>query len=1443
MHTLIAFATKWGSKLGGINSFNSDLLTAFGFAYHLNAQIICVVASDTPEEKEAARDDAGKAHVQLLSFPYAPLSKTFDSSHGQTAVELLKQFNICFDPDKTVWLGHDRITGGAAIAAAMIAGGRSAVIHHMSYDDYETYAEDSQSAHKKKEEQVSLLKNAGIVLAVGPLLRDAAQDRVGGSKPVHMLIPGLAEIDPQEGPHTFMAFLGGRLSVDAAPIKQGNLGIAAFAKAYREAREDGMPDALLRQPKLLLRGVDFENQLNDPSSLDRQDPERQLKEFAFQYADAVINLHTLPFTHDRNQLYSELGGASVALMPSWHEGFGLVGWEAIAAGVPLILTKNSGVYRLLEEQYFGAGTGAVYPLDVRGAVSAPYIHEEDLNDTVAALQAVANNPRKARQQASILRNMVGGYTWAACAEKAVEAFEWDLEKGSIPAITSESLTTTNRAVAPAPQPIEDEVGPLRIPSAQWRAGIGMADSQLLRAEEALLEFDAARQPDVDKLNEWLDDLTWPLSLRLITGAGGAGKTRLALELCQTRKGIGWNAGFLDSNLEAPGMMAAWRIIHERRQPTFVVVDYAETRQTVLLAFLRAALQTPTDQPMRILLLARDGGEWWDNLPSKDSQCEALLSGYATTGPFRLSPLYAAEKDRRHAYLKALTAFAESLGVTAPIVDPDLGGDHFERPLYVQMAALLSLYGERPTTAQGLTRALLNHERRYWLGLLAHFNWPEPERQAEQLLALSTLSGGFATPRAAQPYWEHAKASVISTGEFNSLFREVATLYPGAQGLQALRPDLLGEALVAQALLRPLGDTLLDAVLDSSAGQLVRLNALTVVARISTQRADLDETLVAALARQYGNCGVDVVAVSTETASRLPKLAEAAFERLSSGMKSQVAVPLSKLLKEESVQLDGLGCLVFGYLARKARDQFEKKPGNLKRAVEYAKALDAFGLHLRFSGDYKQACDVGASALQIFRRLIASDRQLGETRYAAAMGNYASSLREAGETEKARDHIWQVVQIYKRLAQTKPDWFEEAYAHSLRDYASVLRDLSQSEDAIEPALEGVEIYRRLVGKDPDQFEARYASSLIVYSNSLREIGQIGEAFEHTREALELFQRLSQKRPDRFEPSYATSLSNYAASLRDVGQDEESLQASLESLEIGRRLAQKNPERFESAYATYLNNHSVQLSDWGETAEALDLAREALAILKRLAQKNPDRFEAYYATSLRKYGDRLGDAGQSETAVEHAREALEISSRLAQERPDRFEPEYAASLSSYASHLSDLGRNEEALQHARAALEIRKLRGQKNPKGFASELFSNLCFVRVLAWLALRNAIIEQEFLQQILSIVPVHRKNLMLVFSAFTEACSAIDHDARKDAFRVVLAKWIGLSQSDKYSARPYWLCAATWCAKFDCDSEGTDAKTQWRKFVNQRNGHVPEWMLEVERRLEFKWPDNTEEEE
>ncbi len=477
------------------------------------------------------------------------------------------------------------------------------------------------------------------------------------------------------------------------------------------------------------------------------------------------------------------------------------------------------------------------------------------------------------------------------------------------------------------------------------------------------------------------------------------------------------------------MATNWQILRNFNLPLLIIIDYAETRQTTLLALIRAILQTPVDQTVRILLLARDGGEWWDNLPSKDHQCEPLLSGYATSGPFRLSGLHATAPDRNQAYRQALHAYAQAFGVTAPDMVPELAGEHFERPLYVQMLALLTLHGERPTTAEGLTKALLNHERRYWRRLLSHFGWAEPEHLALQLLALATLAGGFATPRAAEPYWAKANSN-LSSADFKALFQALVPLYPGKQGLQAVRPDLLGEALVAQALLRPEGTDLLDAVLSNSAGASVRRYALTVLARLSGQRLDLHETLVDALVRQFAHCYKEMIAVAIETPGRLSTLTEAAFSRLQPASKSQVAGWLERFFHEESVHLADLSCLVMEFLVAKMHQKLTKRPSQTDCIVDYAKTLDNYSLSLGRAGRHEQALACAQEALKFFERLNPKDQQFYAFDYAGSLSNYAIHLDSAGQNEEALKHARQAIDINHRLAQKNPDRYEPQYATSL-----------------------------------------------------------------------------------------------------------------------------------------------------------------------------------------------------------------------------------------------------------------------------------------------------------------------------------------------------------------------------------------------------------------------------
>jgi hypothetical protein len=92
------------------------------------------------------------------------------------------------------------------LAASELCGGRSALIHHMSYDSYESFAKYSQTARRKAGEQTKLFNKADILMVVGPLLRDALIDRTDEEN-VSMLVPGLAEISVKKCPREIFQYL------------------------------------------------------------------------------------------------------------------------------------------------------------------------------------------------------------------------------------------------------------------------------------------------------------------------------------------------------------------------------------------------------------------------------------------------------------------------------------------------------------------------------------------------------------------------------------------------------------------------------------------------------------------------------------------------------------------------------------------------------------------------------------------------------------------------------------------------------------------------------------------------------------------------------------------------------------------------------------------------------------------------------------------------------------------------------------------------------------------------------------------------------------------------------------------------------------------------------------------------------------------------------------
>ncbi|HSH86563.1 MAG TPA: tetratricopeptide repeat protein [Methylophilus sp.] len=1156
---LIAIATRWGSLFGGINSFNTDFLKALAISYNGKIDVVCLV----DEIHSGQLEEAENVNVKLLRFPSFLTPPLSEQINFELTTWSAKE-SIDFNNRPVVWLGHDRITGQKALNGALLTKSKSALIHHMSYVDYEPFAESFASANHKASEQRNLFIQADYLFAIGPLLRDALDHILSDeNRKCQMLIPGLADIQPlDDPPKKFIAFLSGRLNLEASKIKQGYLGVAGFASAQRDAMLVSYPKTLCKEPRLILRGVDFElDALNSDS--EPFQVEQELKRFAQKYADRVVNIEALPFTHNRQEIYRQLKSASVALMPSWHEGFGLVGWEAISCGVPLILTKKSGLFQWLDEEHVGLA-GLVCSIDIRGQVDAPFFHEEDLKSVTQLISEIADSPDKYKKQAAKLRAELNSYTWTNCAQKFINAInlqttlnvlEDSIENRSFELVSINKYQNNFS---------KDQF--LTIPEKQWKKNFH-TDSQLLKAEEAIVPFDEGRLLELISLKNWMDEDSNSLTVRILTGAGGSGKTRLALELCYSYQELGWVTGFLNSNVGINHVPSIIQSIQSSATPILIIIDYAETRQPLFTSILKSILKANKliqTFPIRILLLAREAGEWWDRLLSADAICEAFLNSKATTGPQSLGNIHLEHLERERAYLNAQLAFANKLGLQPPKTIPPLNGDHLGRPLYLHMAALMALYGERPENASTLTDSLLNHESRYWQALLKQNAYLRILQSyvPERLVALTTLTGGFQNEKEAFTYWKKVSvtdANSIEPITFSVLYNCLNSLHLGQSGMQPLRPDLLGEAQVVRYLLKADVKTFLNALLDSSAPKKYQRHCLTVFARLSHHRSAIHDALVLAIACNFKHIIYDVLEVAIETQGYLGELLVEAFKRIEEPLKGQIAGILDSLLQNQSLQLAKLDYVVCKYLVEKKLIKF-------------------------------RASKMG----------ISDKENLGDLYV-----NLSLAENLIGLSESALESSSESVKIFTELSNSHPNRFEASYARSFHNHANRLSSFGLIKDTIEFSKIALNVYKRLSIRDKKQYELKYVNCLVNHSNWVALVGSPQEAHTYCQQALKIYKNLAESN-ERYLENYANGLVNMASRLENLGKYSEALEYCRQAVDIRKKLAEINQDRFEPFYATTLVNYSFFVGLSGDYKDALIPITEALNLFKKFASKLPEKY---------------------------------------------------------------------------------------------------------------------------------------------------------------------------------------------------------------------------------------------
>ena len=570
-------------------------------------------------------------------------------------------------------------------------------------------------------------------------------------------------------------------------------------------------------------------------------------------------------------------------------------------------------------------------------------------------------------------------------------------------------------------------------------------TKLLRAQSRVVPL-YGRDDELTQLDAWLNDGA-PFGIRLFTGPGGSGKTRLLIEWCSQLEKQGIPAGFVASEKDTAPLLAVGG-------PRVAVFDYAETRTGQLEELLRQVRDRGAEAPgLRVVLIARREGDWWQQLCEDDHDARQLVQQLGRIQS--LDEFMPGEVERRALFDRAAVAFRTcgkgKEGVNALV--PDLNQPHFAQPLFVLMGALAGLDGKRISGAQELLDETLEHEKAYWKKTVKDQDLDKPTTKAvrralDKVLPLLTLWGGAGAEPDAEAIVEHAGTRSVATGPMLDVLR---TLYAGHDGrwISGLEPDILGEHLVAKRLVKDKG--LLGLALDEATDD-QRKHSLTVLTRLAQRRPMELKWLIQALLGRLETLAILATKVALETGDPIgPALAEAVNAKAT----PELAKTLMELCPERTVALRELAETTTRQVLE-WRKETCPEPDDAQ-LLEIARLTGTWANKLSTLGRREDALRAAKDAVSLFEELAERSADDHSNLHAGALNNLGMMLSNLGRREDALEATIEAVDIRRILAKARPDAFLPDLAGSLASMSQILTGLDRREQAHDSIVEAIAIF--------------------------------------------------------------------------------------------------------------------------------------------------------------------------------------------------------------------------------------------------------------------------------------------------------------------------------------------------------------------------------------------------
>ena len=398
---------EWKSSKGGLSTFNREFAINLAEATAGSMKIHCYVSNSDDRDRE----DAKQHGVNLITAQSVPGSAD--------PLECLK-FPPSQLPNPHLVIGHGRKLGSPAYFLARSTKCKWIQFVHVYCEDLGKYKESATAAEdtieeneKKHKMEIELCKAADAVVAVGSRL----QQKYSRSLPnveVEIITPGIVEkfcnesIESRE--HT--GVLSRTLNAFKSYMFMKTFNVFMFGRATFE-------DLTLKGYDIVANaigslGEEFELTFVGSSPGEHRNIEQWfLQKTCIKRKQITIR----GYCTEPDELKGMFRQSDLVALPSRTEGFGLVGLEAISAGVPVLISGESGIAEALQK--------------VEGGKKFIVASDEDKDEWARRIKEMYEESAEEREANAVkLReNYRKVYSWKAECERFKGLIEKVVENG------------------------------------------------------------------------------------------------------------------------------------------------------------------------------------------------------------------------------------------------------------------------------------------------------------------------------------------------------------------------------------------------------------------------------------------------------------------------------------------------------------------------------------------------------------------------------------------------------------------------------------------------------------------------------------------------------------------------------------------------------------------------------------------------------------------------------------------------------------------------------------------------------------------------------------------------------------------------------------------------------------------------------------------------------